>query len=360
MHQDDKPKHAPIAVGRTKKYERVKQVPLGVEHQEQFVPHYVPHPTKTMWERHLEMHNIEDEHKFSKPNQHGLHIDLGPRTKAGDEAQASRDYLPHNIKPIQQVMEEVTAGREFSNGELRWHFGFTKDMVRRFRSEQAKTRKWLSMTEEQRRKIEIKEATRLGREERMIDMRLTHNMTYEEIGAAEGVTRERVRQILQQCEKRYSVKLLGWERDRKRDTPILEVAMACKVCAKRRVVKESETHRWINNFCDEHRMGKYGFNMWEKHGLEWWALDDKARARARYNHDPVKKQKAKIASVRWLARMRSDPEKYKDFWDKYKAYHKKWSAEREAKRKAALIRPYIETPDPDMLPRLDSNQEPPL
>lgn len=143
-----------------------KRKKIGVAESDKFAPGYVPHPTKTMWERHRDMYNLEDTVPIDEM--------LMPRIDHR-EAPQPRLYFgraPKTLKPLKQVLQEVKeTKRKFTQGELKHHFGFTKDMIRRFREAERDEavnkeapKKWAHLAK--RRK------EREDRDERMLTMRL--------------------------------------------------------------------------------------------------------------------------------------------------------------------------------------------
>lgn len=289
-----------------------------------------------MWERHVDMYNIEprpnEKRLYSKPNAHGLHVDLG------------------NKKPIEQSIKEVVEqGRSFTATELHYHFGFTREMIFKFRKDQERQKRWLAKPEAERQAIALKEERLAGREKRIIEMRMVP-MTYAEIGSAENLTRERVRQILLKCEKKYGVELTD-KRKVVNKQPDLLVAIRCRYCRKIVEVLESEKDKWRMGFCKEHRVSPtiWGFIQ---AGAEWYGATDAKKENIRYHFDPKRKERGRFMTSRWRNNLKKDPVKWAEFRAKEDAYQKIWHAKRAEEAKAkkeaerlAKIRPFIEVPD---------------
>lgn len=332
-----KPKHARISQGGTKKYKPTEKPPLGIAHQEKFAPHYVPHPTKTMWERHTEMHNI-------KPRQIPEDSPYVPLLLDLSDKQTSPDRLPPaDLISVEQSIKEVEeTGRAFTNNELRYHFNFSNGMISRFRASQRTLKKYMKKSAESHKRLDEKEE----RNARIFAARLDRSTknTLADIAKAEGVSRECIRQIVKRYAFKRGIELPPtkgrWE------TRDLEVGLRCKVvgCNKIKVVKERFKEVWCNQFCDEHRMSKTGYKFYLK-GAEWWKMTPKERERFRYHNDITRKTHSRESASRWLARMKSDREKYKPFWDKYKAYHKAYQEKKKQEARTKNIRPFIPPED---------------
>lgn len=357
---------------------------LTSEEQDRLLaPGYVPHPTKTMWERHTEMHNIDPRPRLSKPNEHGLQVIIGEGNTAGSNEYRGPRKPPNGLKPLEQVLEEIKDGRNFTNPELRYHFGFTTYMVLQYRKEEKRRERQENMTAEQKARLAYKEE----REKRIIRRRLDESHpTLRVIAVEEGISVERVRQILLGAEKKFGLSIPHSDRYGFGRPPGVKpvkkeqvmVAVHCKVCGKIREVSEDKKDKWAWQFCSEHHMSPIGYKIWLEHPhVEWWRMTENARERARYHYDPARKERAGFYAKRWIARIRQDPVK----WARHNEAKKKATARHMAKKKGerhaakALKeankpkpREFVEVGEHDddqfvkdffkKLPRLDSNQEP--
>lgn len=306
---------------------------------------YVPHPTKTMWERHTEMHNIHP--RLSKPNEHGLSIILGE--SGGNAGTKIPQEAPSDLKPVEQVIKEVSDGRDFTNDELRHHFGFDRAMIFKFRRDQERIKRWFKLPEEARKRKEDKVSGGLEREKRIIEMRIEQSMSYKQIAKVEGISNQRVSQILQKAEKKYEVvftKRLSelWKGDK---PPVLLVAVRCRYCKKIMEVPEDEKDVWRNGFCNEHRVSPLIWSFIEQ-GADWYSADENGRERIRYHFDPNRKKMARIHARRWREKAMQDPVKRARMEEVQRrataTYLAKIKAQKEAER-LAKIRPFIEVPD---------------
>lgn len=148
------------------------------------------------------------------------------------------------------------------------------------------------------------------RDSRIVEMRMDKEMTLGEIGTVEGISRERVRQILSRIEKIAHVR---FPRSFRR---LVYVPIKCQVCDVMGELPES----WINNGrtfrCQEHK---------RKHSKmvalipNWYELDDNAQERARYRLDPGRRERSRMHARKWRAKVLKDPEKKAHYLELQKA-----------------------------------------
>lgn len=322
-----------LMVGRTKQGSKGKWK-KGYD-PDKLAPGYVPHPTKTMWERHVDVHNVEEKYVPS------VRIDLGESAHIH-----RRQQPPDDLKPVDQVIAEVEAGRAFTNAELRYHFNFSTLMINRFRAEQLVRERWNKRTDKEKKDATEKQKLLIKREERIIELRLDMQMTYEEIGTIENITRERVRQILRNAQIKYGVtfpKYVTRGMDEEKEKSLM-IAVHCKVCGLVSEVQEHEKDKWVKQFCDEHRMTKVGYKCYLL-GAEWWKMTPLERNRFRYKYDMEKRAKVIKTNLNWKNKIqKSDPVK----WARYKAKQNLAIARYQARLKEKnkfVPRTFIEVPD---------------
>lgn len=275
-----------------------------------------------MWEWHAEEYDvIPMENKY-------LYV---------GELRARKPYaIPKPQKSLEEVIEEIeTTGRNFTYRELREHFGFTIAMAKRFVTRKGQTEDGVS-----------REEKLLEREKRIIEMRLTPGTTLKDIAEKEGITRERIRQILLAAEKLHGIQL---PHGREPKPLVLIIAVRCFVCLKPKEVRENEKDIWSNKFCKEHYMGKYGLNAWQTTGFKWWAENDKSRARWRYHNDVTKREVSRNATLEWIKKVKKDPIKFARYRQKQNEaaarYEQRKKAEKEKNKPKP--RPFIEVQNND-------------
>lgn len=342
-----------------KKIKEYRQQKKAEYDPDKLAPGYVPHPTKTMWERHREMHKMPTQHDM----QHNPTWPEGyepPRLIGIDKLKTftsrSNTARPKDLRPLSDILKEVQeTGRSFKAKELRWHFGFSTNMVHRYLNEDARQRRMLQKPEAERKLIEEKQAARKNREYIVIEKATDGFSTYKDIGDLIGVTRERVRQIIVQIEQREGIKIprnypRGDEYKEKR-TPTIMVAIHCRYCHKILEVPEGKKLKWRKGFCKEHAVSEriWGFIQ---QGHDWYNADQNERERIRYKADPNRRDTARFQSSKWRNNLKKDPVKWAAFRVKEDAYQKKWHQKKYAEKKAkeeaerkANVRPFIEVPD---------------
>lgn len=337
--------------GTAKKRFGVKKGDWGHDYDpDEFARGYVPHPTKTMWERHRETHNMPIEHTtqrgedwpegYEPPRLIGLG-DMKSRTTPNTQL-----YLS-DIGTIEEVLKDVQeTGRMFRAKELRWHFGFTTSMIRRYLQEERRQRKFLEKPEPVRKQIEDKRAARYERGKRILEMATNGYSTLADIGKEVGLTREGVRQALLVIEKREGIKIPRnhprGEEFLARQEPVLMVAIRCRYCKKVVEVPEKKATKWRQGFCKEHAVSK---NIWSfiEAGADWYGADGNGRERIRYNYDPNRKAKSKLYARLWKDKIRKDPVKWARFKQLENASIARYTAKMKAKKEAEMkgkIRPF--------------------
>lgn len=263
---------------------------------------YVPHPTKTMWERHMDAHNI----------------------------------APYTLEEV--VAEIVKSKRHFTKNELQEHFGFDDDLIRKFRSNESKEKRMNMMDKEKRQRIEKRKNDRAARELRIIDMRVDKLFTLEVISKQEGISRERVRQILNAAEKKYGI--IFPHNHKVKPEEALKVALHCRVCGEVREVPDSSKDSWRLGFCETHFMGKKGYDYYLQ-GARWWEMSKQERYNWRYNNDPDRHNSVSTANSKWRKKIKdTEPER----WNRIKEHSRKYGKEYHARKRAEAApksRPYI-------------------
>lgn len=299
----------------------------GADDTAYLAPGYKPHPTKTMWERHAERNGID-------PNLHPhpyLHV-------------GSLKTHKEQKEEIKQVVEEskIKEGDQYSDYELSRLFGFDRRTIIAFR-ENERMEKKERIREEKRKARDEKRKHIAPREKLILELRLDKMMTLDAIAAQcdPPITRERVRQILQNIERKAGIKIPAYPSRDAAPKPLI-VAVHCKVCGKILELPENKVEKWRSNFCKEHAMSQLQYSYWQREP-RWLDMDENARTRWIYHNDP--NRKAQMASSNKMYRLKrdADPARKEAYKVKFGAYHKEYWKKKNAENKAKLIRPFIET-----------------
>ena len=292
-------------------------------------PGYIPHPTKTMWERHAEMYNI-DPQLHTQPY---LHV-------------GSLKSLREQKEEIKKVVQEskLKEGEQYSDYELSRIFGFDRRTIIAFREGERQAKKD-ALYEEKRKKREEKRAIMQPREIQIVELRIEQQKTLQEIGEITGLTRERVRQILVNVEKKAKVTFPKFVNGGgkgmtklKEDIVPITIAVHCKVCGKIMEIPERKYDVEKLYSCKEHKLTVRNLHRFEQNP-KWFELDGNARNKWLYENDPNYKRTRSEGMKRHWKKLKQDPVKWAKHREREKAYLQKYFA----KKKAAKVRPFIET-----------------
>lgn len=293
-------------------------------------PGYVPHPTKTMWERHAEMYNI-DPQLHTHPY---LHV-------------GSLKSKKEQREEIKQVVEEskLKEGEEYSDYELSRIFGFDRYTIITFRESERLAKKE-KIQEAKRKAREEKRKHIAPREKLILELRLDKEMTLDAIAAQcdPPITRERVRQILQNIERKAGIKIPSYPGRPDKDAINIPIAVHCKVCGKIMETTEKKAEHWRNHFCDEHKMSELDYSRYlQDPEYLTLRLSEASKQRWIYHNDPHRKAQLQASNKRYRDRRDNDPVKDAAHKQKFNAYLKEyWKKKKEEKNKKR-IRPFIET-----------------
>lgn len=270
---------------------RVGKTQTKEEQSANFGKSYSPHPTKTMWQRHVERYHLVE-----------------------------ADTPQPNTQP-QTPPQDIPEGKQFTTQELRRNFGFTKRDILRFRSE-----------EKRRVNEEVRQQDRemfRERNKRIVEMRLDEELTLEQISQQVGITRERVRQILLNMERIAEVKFQT-RFDRKKD--VLMVAVRCRVCGKIRQMRADKHVEGKRYFCRAHHLGPTAYTYWLR-CPEWFEMSKKERVNWRMHNDERVRARHRVSSMQVYLRNKDKPE-YKERAKEYSRRHAaKMKALKEAQKK---------------------------
>lgn len=134
-------------------------------------------------------------------------------------------------------------------------------------------------------------------EKRLIAMRLDEELKLGEIAKREGISRERVRQILHRVEVREGIKIAHPGR------LVPPVVVACAICGADIQKRQSYIKAHQKHYCPLHRYGsKYEYPP----NCTTPAEKDRFRSYWRYHNEPDFRAKVLRASIAWSTRMRKE------------------------------------------------------
>lgn len=142
---------------------------------------------------------------------------------------------------------------------------------------------------------EAKLAPKRERDARLLTMRLDEQLTLGQIAKREGVSGERVRQLLRNIERREGIKI---------DTPIFTnppIETSCTTCSAKILKSASQVKEGRKYYCEIHRGGrKYDYPV----NCTTPLLRMRFRARWRYHNDPLFRERTNNHSKNWAKKQR--------------------------------------------------------
>lgn len=158
------------------------------------------------------------------------------------------------------------------------------------------------------------------RDQRIVEMRLDKEMTLEAIGALEGLSRERVRQILSRVEKIAGVRFPRYAKREERVDLKCAFIGGCEVMGQ---LSKYNADKGRHYYCDAHK-GKHSVMVLKV--PNWYELSDNEQERARYHHDPKRKAMSRVFAKRWREQIRKDPVQWARYRLLQKAAALRWRA----------------------------------
>lgn len=166
---------------------------------------------------------------------------------------------------------------------------------------------------------EVLERPRRERDSRILTMRLDEQLTLEQIAVKESISRERVRQILRNIEKREGIIIANPH------THTPNVNTQCKTCGQAFSVYGSTFRRKGNHYCELHKGGKkYSYPS----NCVTAKQKNRFRSYWRYHHDPSFREKTNGHSKRWAKKQREIGNQH--FIDKQNEAAKRWQEKLKA------------------------------
>ncbi len=162
---------------------------------------------------------------------------------------------------------------------------------------------------------------------RIIEMRLDKQMTLEEIAVVEGVTRERIRQILTRVEKVAGVTFphqIGHQRKRLKRIEVPCDEPGCSETIE--VTERGNTERLAKGkkkYCEVHKVERMWYGKWARKVPGWKQMTYREQQNWKYHNDPGFKARHSASVRKWMDKQkREKPEEWKaqikKGWDNYK------------------------------------------
>lgn len=169
------------------------------------------------------------------------------------------------------------------------------------------------------------EAKAKVREDRMVYMRVEGRKTLEQIAQIEGISRERVRQILG-----WAAEHRGIDIPKKFVTRKPDVITTCgyPLCNVEIIRKGCMFQGHGNHYCFRHR-SKAKSSRYVEANPKWAFLTPRERQKWKYDNDPAFRQRLRIAQKKWLTKIKADPEKYRRYLKLQRACSDRWQAKQK-------------------------------